>query len=327
MEKAKYTITTVVWYYHKDISTGQFSLRSSAVTGWTATNNGSGELSYIYNLADGSRKNENEIFITPLVAVSRLLDPLGNQYMFLGDEYASYLQPDRLVTDQIKFYIRVKFGAKDWTGNDVEFNSFKYFEKCNFKEIIIGYVGFVDQEAPKPVYFISCNFDFARTQFRLPGAHFDGSSFKQFTEINPCTFSSGSLNNCDFSMSNLDNSLIKKCSIRNSIFEEASLVGVDFGRSDLTDSNFHNARAESASFKHSNLTRCNLRNAYLLSADFSKAVLTGADLSFAYLSNATFSGAKGITNEQLYEFASKDADEYMFTGVDGETITVPAPEV
>lgn len=331
MNKAKYKISCIVWYLGKDNSNG-IGLRSSAVVSWSASNPAGELMIYRYLLADGASKLESEIFPTPLVAVSRLLDPLKRQYNFadhtrtdLGvtaEHLLSYITSDKRF-----YYIREKFADTDFGLNSIPFTTGKYFEHCDFSGIKAESIMRSITEGFIPLHFISCNFSgcIMGSNIGLNHCWFDGSNFYQAETalISKCS----SFKNCNFQSAQLSELNFIACNASGSSFKDAAVAKFAGVGSIFRDCIFDNVSLSSennpAEMKHSDFSRASMKNAYLLGAKFYDTILKGTDLGYSYLKNCDFTGSTHITNQQLYDFASKDADEYTFTGVDGETITVP----
>lgn len=338
LNKAQYRITDVVWYLHRNTNGGEIELRSSAVTSWTATNASSETIAYRYTLADGTTKNENELYRHPLIAVSRLLDPLkknrwfadlrSNNIWLLPNVDNDALVRTYLMNEGRYYYIRENFKGIDLTeapfgnvGEDgISILFYNYFEQCSFANCIgkLYVIG---------ISFINCNFSMSYfRESRFKHCNLDGSNFKD-SNFYGCMFSFSTLNGCNMQNADFRGSCnFKYAKIRKANFKDALLEHVWCKGADLRESIFDNASMNDAVFIEANLSGCSMKEVVIPNGNFQMAIMTGIDMSEAFIKDCDFIGAKGITNEQLYAFANKDADEYTFTGVDGSLITVPTPE-
>lgn len=329
LNKAKYRITDVVWYLHKG-SNGEFALRSSAVTGWNASNTNSEEIVYRYTLADGSNKLETEIYREPLIAISRLLDPLKKKRWF-ADMRELLPSPDvdgiaraYLMDSERYYYLREDYSGIDFQTTlvitnlsiirNIDFR--KHFEQCRFA----GCIGNFDIVG---MTFINC--DFSNSYFPssvIRRTVFDGTSFEN-AEFGESNLHDNSFVGCNMELAKLHGAEFKRCKLIRTTFRSANAVGADFSRADARNSIFDDASLEGVCFNQANLSGASIKESGMFNASFQRAIMTGCDLSESFIKNCDFREAIGITNEQLYAFANKDIDTYTFTGVDGEIITVP----
>lgn len=327
MNKAKYKISCIVWYLGK---TGSgYGLRSSAVVSWTASNPNGERLLYRYQLADGSSKLESELAPTALIAVSRLLDPVKRYYSF-SDHTIEYIAPtpeqiiEYLNDAGICYYVRESFAGIDFSTNGICFMRGKHFENCDFSGALINSI--IDGSSEDKFFnFISCDFRGANIQSLNIKGSFDGSNFREAVVQFDTRHSS--FLNCIFENARIDGSGMTGSVFSGSNFKNCNAINLKCNGSNFTgcimDGIMMGDESGENQLTNSNFTRVSMKEAYLLKCNFKKSLLKNVDMSDAFLKGCDFTNAIGITNDQLYAFANKDSGEYTFTGVDGETITVP----